>query len=81
MGRLKGDVLASPVSRLYAAGFPIHGQQVDSACPACGCPLGDHELVLPGGTTAADLLDRAGWIECPGCDDGCGNWVIQLPGW
>jgi hypothetical protein len=74
-------VIRTPAARLYQAVFPLTGHVVTDACPECGCHVGPHEVVLPAGTTALDLLDRAGSIECPLCDPSCGTWTVNVPGW
>lgn len=51
------------------------------ACPACGCQMGGHLVVLPGDLIAAALLDRAGWVECESCDTSCGTWGLTIPLW
>lgn len=73
--RLPGPVISTRVTRLYQAGFPLTGHAVTDACPECGCHVGAHEVVLPAGTTALDLLDRAGCVECPQCAQSCGSWT------
>jgi hypothetical protein len=63
--RVTGPVISTRITRLYQAGFPLTGHAVTDACVECGCRVGHQEVVLPAGTTALDLLDRAGWVECP----------------
>jgi len=79
--RVTGPVISTQVARLYQAGFPLTGHAVTDACDECGCRVGHHEVVLPAGTTALDLLDRVGWVECPPCDQSCGTWTVDVPGW
>ena len=74
-------MIRTGVVRLYEAGFPLIGHAVTDMCMECGCAVGGHQVVLPAGTTARDLLDRAGWVECPPCDQSCGSWTIHIPGW
>jgi len=79
--RVLGHVIAAQLDHLHAAGFPLIAQDITDECPRCRCPLGSHEALLPADLTALDLLDSAGWIECPSCDQGCGTWTVHLPGW
>ena len=79
--RMAGNVIRAGVTVLYASGFPLMGHRVDDACIECGCAVGRHEIVLPEGTSALDLLDRIGQVECPSCDASCGTWAVTLPGW
>ena len=79
--RATGATISAPVTALYRAGFPLIGHTPTDSCDECGCRVGRHEVVLPAGTTALDLLDRAGWVECPSCDRSCGTWTVEIPGW
>ena len=79
--RLPGSVIRTRVAQLHQAGFPLNGYAPTDPCPECGCSVGVHEVVLPAGTTARDLLDRAGWVECPPCDQSCGTWTVDVPAW
>lgn len=74
--RLWPIVRTFKVATLARAGFDLAGTDPSDSCPTCGCPLGEHEAILPG-DAAADMLPLAvGWVECEPHDMTCGDWGI-----
>lgn len=45
-----------------------------SACPACGCPMPDHDGVRAHAGDQPGHDDLGGWVTCPHCHMLCGVW-------
>ncbi len=70
--------VVTTVDMLSASGLWPSAQLPGDPCRACGCRLGGHLAVMPGGDAADELLTAVGTIECWKCPRYCGFWIIAM---